>query len=364
MKKSLLALAVFGAFAGAASAQTSVTAYGVADVGFIREYGSLGPGITKLDSGIQSGSRLGFKGTEDLGSGLKALFQLETGIAMDTGGFNQGNRAFGRQAWVGLAGNFGMVSLGRQYQSQFIALDEVDPFGTGLAGNSTNLFRYPFGSRNNNMIKYSTPETGGFTAEAEYGFGEVAGDVSSKRTLGGSIGYANGPAVIKLSYEKDQLGANGATNLNQTTSPATPFPNTITGKDFTAAAPVPPITGAAKYTQLTGSYDFSVVKLAMAYRKDKDDQFLDANNFLVGVSVPFGASSFMASYIRHKDRSDFGQDANQIGVGYTYALSKRTNFYSSYARINNSNAAGYTVGNAISDGSNEKAFNVGVRHKF
>ena len=331
MKKSLLALAVFGAFAGAASAQTSVTAYGVADVGFVREYGSLGPGITKLDSGVQSGSRLGFKGTEDLGSGLKALFQLETGIAMDTGGFTQGGTAFGRQSWVGLAGSFGMVSLGRQYQSQFTALDEVDPFGTGLAGTSTNLFNYPTGSRNNNMIRYETPEMGGFNAQAQYGFGEVAGNTSASRKLGGSIGYSNGPAVIKLAYEKDNNAAD---------------------------------TSSAKFTQLTGSYDFSVVKLAMAYRKDKDDVALDANNFLVGVSVPFGANTVMASYIRRNDKSPADQDANQIAIGYTYALSKRTNFYTSYARINESNGAAYTVGNAIGGGSNDKAFNVGIRHKF
>ena len=331
MKKSLLALAVFGAFAGAASAQTSVTAYGVADVGFVREYGSLGQGVSKLDSGIQSGSRLGFKGTEDLGSGLKALFQLETGIAMDAGGFNQGNRAFGRQAWVGLAGNFGMVSLGRQYQSQFTALDEIDPFGTGLAGSSTNIFNYPTGSRNNNTIRYAAPEMGGFNAEAEYGFGEVAGNTSASRTLGGSVGYSNGPAVVKLAYEKD----NNATDTN-----------------------------SAKFTQLTGSYDFSVVKLALAYRKDKDDVSLDANNFLVGVTVPFGASNFLASYLRRNDKSGLAQDANQVAIGYTYALSKRTNFYTSYARINNSNGAAFTVGNAIASGTNDKAFNVGVRHKF
>lgn len=356
MKKSLLALAVLSAFAGAASAQTSVTAYGIADVGFVREYGSLGPGVSKIDSGIQQGSRLGFKGTEDLGSGLKAMFQLETGIAMDTGGFNQGNTAFGRQSWVGLGGSFGTVSLGRQYQSQFVALDEVDPFSTGLAGASTNLFTYPRGSRNNNMIRYASPDMGGFAGELEYGFGEVAGDTSARRTLGGSIGYANGPLVVRLAYEKDNDGA----MLNNT-------------KVFT--------NGSSRYTQLTGSYDFSMVKVAAAYRKDSTDGIItqaitppgsplvftvpvDANVFLIGATVPFGANTFMTSYIRRKDKTSLSQDANQIAIGYGYALSKRTNFYSSYARINNSNGAGYTVGNAISSGSNDRAFNVGIRHKF
>jgi predicted porin len=335
MNKSLLALAVFGAFAGAASAQTSVTVYGVADLGLVREYGSLGPGISKLDSGIQSGSRLGFKGTEDLGSGLKALFQLETGIAMDAGNFTQKNTAFGRQSWVGLGGNFGMVSLGRQYQSTFTALDEVDPFGSGLAGNSGNLFTSA--ARNNNMIRYAAPEMGGFTGELEYGFGEQAGNTHAARTLGGSFGYGNGPALVKLSYERENN---------------------------------PLDTGTARFTQLTGSYDFSVVKLALAYRKDRSDATavdVNADNYLIGVTAPFGANAVMASYMRHKDKSNpvaGPQDANQVAVGYTYALSKRTNFYSSYARINNSNGAAFVVGNAVNGGSNDKAFNVGVRHKF
>ncbi|MEC5216679.1 putative porin [Actimicrobium sp. GrIS 1.19] len=331
MKKSLLALAVFGAFAGVASAQTSVTAYGIVDIGLVRESGNLGASVTKLDSGIESGSRLGFKGTEDLGGGLKAQFQLETGIAADTGGFNQGNLAFGRQSWVGLAGGFGSLSLGRQYQAQFIALDEVDPFGTGLAGSSTNLFTYPVGSRNNNMVNYTTPSFTGMSGTLQYGFGEVAGNTSAKRTIGAGLGYAAGPIVARLSYEKDQNALG---------------------------------TLATKYTQLTGSYDFAVVKLSLAYRKDKDDATLDTSNVLVGATVPFGQNTFLVSYIRRDDKSSLNQDANQVAVGYTYALSKRTDFYTAYARISNDNGAKYTVGNAISGGSNDKAFNLGIRHKF
>ncbi|GAA4031105.1 porin [Actimicrobium antarcticum] len=330
MKKSLLALAVFGAFAGVASAQSSVTAYGIVDMGITRELGGVGGGVTKLANGVQSGSRLGFKGTEDLGGGLKAMFQLETGIAADTGGFSQGGLAFGRQSWVGLNGGFGTVSLGRQYNPLFSALDEVDPFGTGLAGSSTNLF-ITGATRVNNSLKYVAPEMGGITAEAIYGFGEVAGNTAASRTMGGSVGYSNGPIIGKLVYER----VTNATDTNTT-----------------------------KLTQGTFSYNFNVATLALGYGKTKDDATVNADSMLVGVTVPFGASAVMASYIRRNDKSSLNQDAKQYAVGYTYALSKRTNLYSSYARINNENGAFYTVGDATSAGSGDKALNVGIRHKF
>ncbi|MDY7573998.1 porin [Actimicrobium sp. CCI2.3] len=330
MKKSLLVLAIFGAFAGVASAQTSITTYGIVDMGITREMGGAAGNVTKLANGVQSGSRLGFKGTEDLGSGLKAMFQLETGINADTGGFSQGGLAFGRQAYVGLNGGFGTASMGRQYNPLFTALDEVDPFGTGLAGSSTNLF-ITGATRVNNSLKYVAPAMGGITAEAIYGFGEVAGNSSASRTIGGSVGYSNGPIISKLVYER----VANATN-----------------------------TSTTKFTQGTFSYNFNVAVLAVGYGKTKDDTTINADSAMVGVTVPFGASAVMASYIRRNDKSSANLDANQYAVGYTYALSKRTNLYSAYARIKNTNNAGFTVGDATSAGSGDKALNVGVRHTF
>ena len=140
MKKSLLALAVLGAFAGAASAQSSITIYGIADAGIVAESGNPAGSVTKLTSGVSAGSRLGFRGTEDLGGGLAAIFALETGILLDTGGnaqgqvfANQNGLVFGRQDYVGLTGGFGAVTAGRQYNPYFITVNTVDPFGTGYA---------------------------------------------------------------------------------------------------------------------------------------------------------------------------------------------------------------------------------------
>ena len=114
MKKSLVALAVLSAFAGIASAQTSVTVYGIVDAGVTREDSGLRT-FNRLDSGNQSTSRLGFKGTEDLGGGLSAQFLLEQGFSLDNGAVQDSARtAFNRQAYIGLTGNFGQVRLGRQ----------------------------------------------------------------------------------------------------------------------------------------------------------------------------------------------------------------------------------------------------------
>jgi predicted porin len=342
MKKSLLALAVFGAFAGAASAQSNVTIYGVVDAGITRETGGAAGSVWKLATGVQSGNRIGFKGTEDLGGGLKANFTLENGFDTDTGALRQGGRLFGRQAFVGLSGGFGAVNLGRQYNPLFVALDSVDPFGTGLTGASTNLMN-PSAVRTDNAITYTTPGMGGFTANALYGLGEVPGDRSKARTYGLSVGYANGPINAVLAYD----------NVNN-------------GSATTA------LTNTTKLTLLGGTYNFGVATAHLAFESEKNDLGADFRDWMVGVSAPVGAGNVMASFIKKQDRSSapVSAGAKQYALGYTYAMSKRTNLYTSYARITNDSGAANFVGDASSGGSapaagsNSSAFTVGVRHKF
>lgn len=356
MKHSTLLFLLLGSVAGAAAAQSSITVYGIADAGLVAERGNAGGSLNKLNSGVASGSRLGFRGTEDLGGGLAANFVLETGIAIDTGGFTQGGVAFGRQSFVGLSGSFGAVTLGRQYTPQYLTLSLADPFGTGLAGDAVNIMPATgdAASRMTNTIKYVSPTVQGFNGEVAYGFGEVVGDSSAQRQYGAAVGYAMGPLAVRLGYH------------NRSNDTAV-IKNTSSGKD----------------TLLAMTYDFTVVKLHLAYGVDKGlnssplrnntnpyGSFVapvastDSRDMLLGVTVPFGASTVLASYIRRNDRQDAGQSANQIALGYRYAMSKRTDVYTSYARINNSNGAGYTVGNAIEAGSGDKAFNMGVRHTF
>lgn len=329
MKKSFLALAVLGAFAGAANAQTNVSIYGIVDAGLVREFGT-GPSTLKLTSGVRNGSRLGFKGTEDLGGGLSAVFQLENGFNTDTGTMGQGGLLFGRQAYVGLSSkSAGTVTFGRQYAPIFLSQDSIDPFGTGLAGALTNVMGTAV--RVNNAIKYSSMNVAGFSADVMYGLGEVAGNTSASRTIGLGLNYANGPVAVTLAHNN----ANNATDTNKT-----------------------------KLTLLGGTYDLGVAKLHAGFQSEKDDAALDARDWLLGASAPVGAGSVMASYIRRNDRTAANNDADQIALGYVYNLSKRTNLYTSIARIKNDNAAAFTVGNATEGGSTNKAFNVGVQHRF
>lgn len=349
MKKASLAFAMLAAFAGTAAAQSNVTIYGLIDGGVEHQSGGAAGSVTKVTSGIQNASRIGFKGIEDLGGGMSALFTLENGFGLDTGAALQGGALFGRQAFVGLKGNFGTVTLGRQYTPIFTSLcGVIDPFACGLAGNAANLMSQGGtaatggGPRTNNAVKYAAPVMSGVMAELTYGFGEVAGDTSALRTIGGQLGYNRGPITLRLAY-------NGVENATA--------------------------TAQSKVTTLGAKYDFGMAAVHFAYAVNKGAiagntsvPQADTRDTMIGVSVPFGASTILASYIRKSDQTAAGNDASQIALGYTYALSKRTNLYTSAAYIDNTvanNAAGfYTAGNATDAGTGSRSFNVGVRHTF
>ncbi|RJF99604.1 porin [Noviherbaspirillum saxi] len=340
MKKSLLALAVLGAFAGAASAQTNVTIYGVADVGIQRIDTDTTSARWGLDSGIQSGSRLGFKGSEDLGGGLSAIFTLESGYNIDTGTSAQGGRLFGRQAFVGLSGGFGAVKFGRQYTPIFIAHDTIDPFGTGIVGDASGISATfnPYGVRMDNTVNYSLT-AGPISGQVAYGFGEVAGSTSANRQIGASLGYANGPLTVVGAYH-DQNGAG------------------------TTAASVD-----ARTAFIGGVFDLRAVKLHAAFADNRAETTtggattLRNRDYMLGVSAPIGAGNVMASYARKDDRRAgiANADADFWAVGYTHNVSKRTNLYTSYSIIKNDPAS--TLGSGVA-GSDISWFNVGVRHKF
>ena len=340
MKKSLIALACASAFAGSANAQ-SLTTYGIVDMGFVAESGGTAGSIDKITSGAQSGTRLGFKGTEDLGNNMKALFVLETGIAADKGGFNQGGFAFARQSFVGLQSDAGTLTLGRQYTPFFLTLNAVaDPFASGLAGNAQNLIPSS-GIRMDNAVKYVSPIFSGVSAEVAYGFGENTDGIDrASRNIGGSIGYSDGALSVRLAHHRANDSSAGTT-------------------DDTS-------------TMLAANYNFQVAKVFAAY-SDNNQQIIPtagaakgkSRDFLIGVSVPFGNHTFIASYINKDGRSASNLDASQFGLGYTYALSKRTNLYAAWATIDNKRGGiTYKVGNNSEPGSGDTAFNLGVRHTF
>lgn len=346
MKKHILAAALMslGTFAGAVHAQSNVTLYGIIDAGLVFERGGPQGSVAKLGTGVQSGSRIGVRGTEDLGGGLKALFVAESGFCADgTSGGNfctGGDRFMGRQAYVGLNGGFGTLKLGRQYSVVFNNLDTIDPFGTGLAGQSNNLVSEG-GTRVNNAVSYELPGMSGFGGQIMYGLGENANDApggdSRNRTIGLGLNYGNGPVYVGFAYQTIDLARVG----------------------------FPAENDKLQDVALGGTYDFGPAKLhAYAAKTDNDTKTTDHNDYLLGVSAPVGPGSIMASYVRRNDKTAPNQDAHQVGLGYQYDLSKRTNAYFAVAKISNDNGAGFTVGNSSDGGTGDRAYNIGVRHRF
>ena len=364
MKKSLIALAVLAA-SGAAMAQSSVTLYGVADVAVTHVNGN--DNWTGLSSGANKTSRLGFRGVEDLGGGLKANFVLEGGINLDTGDGKSGGATdsgfqFKRQSTVGLAGNFGEVRLGRELTAAYNATARYDVFGSvGIAhsqlwDDGKNLdtttfadpYHYTTNQRVSNAITYVSPNFSGFKAAVNYGFGEMAGKNRDGRYFGGGLTYDTGPLSLGLGAERLNKG-NGAAMQAQSSH------------DLTAWS-------------LGGSYDLGVAKLLAGYRQSTAKDVLglgDLKNrgYMLAVTAPVGPGLVRAAYNRYEAKFDGDKGVtDQFGLGYVYNLSKRTSVYGTYAYIKNKNdnALNLTVnskGDVKSNGS-QQAVQVGITHAF
>lgn len=332
-------LAMLSAVAGTAAAQSSVTIYGVADAGVVHDSGAPAGNVTRVSSGVASGSRIGFRGKEDLGDGLSALFTLEAGYSIDTGASGQGGVLFGRQAFVGLSSTkAGTVTLGRQYSVRYKQLLNIaDPFEIGLAGNANNIINVF--NRINNQIEYVSPTFAGFSGDIAYGAGEVAGETGDNRSLGGAINYANGPLTASVT----DFFQNDATGLND--------------QHFSMAAAKYAITPAFT-VNLAHSVNRGQSTVANVHVKARSLQTL------VGGSFSFGSNKILASYIRSNDTTGADRDAQQFGLGYLYSLTKRSDLYASYGHIRNDNGAAFVVGNATDTGTGSTGYNVGMRHRF
>lgn len=319
-----------GLSAACAHAQTSVKIYGVADAGLVLDRGGAAGSSTNVGSGVASGSRLGFKGREELGGGMSAFFQLENGYNIDTGKAAQGGLLFGRQALVGISGAAGSVSLGRQYAPYYKALrDIVDPFCTGLAGNAQNIFTGL--TRVDNSVDYQSPKWNGLSAEVLYGAGEAAGDRAKNRNLGATATYEGGPLTLVLAHHRQDDATGTAHN---------------------------------RYTMLGGRYRVGKVTAHAAYSRNRDVPGHASRDALLGVAVQAGAGRVLASLVAHRDGFGAEAHARQAAIGYEYSLSRRTDLYTAYGHIVNRDGAAYTVGDATNAGSGTTGINLGVRHVF
>jgi predicted porin len=340
-KKTLLAAALLAGFAGAAQAQSSVTLYGLADIGYVhRKIDGLGSS-NLLSSGNESGSRWGLQGTEDLGNGLKANFMLESGFTLDDGKSAQGSRLFGRQSWAGLSGAFGDVRFGRQVSVTSEFFGAIDPFGASFnAANVGNVFLFDDTVRDDNTLKYLSPNVAGFQVGVNYSTNrdgqERAGTSNNTRHAGVAGRYTNGPVLLAVSY--DQLR----------------YANGRGGRE-----------DKGESWQVGGVYDFGILKIHAQYA-DQDGLGTDLNTgptiaqrdtkaYLLGVSVPLGNGRLFGDYRKASD-----WDIDGFSMGYSYAVSKRTDFYAYYSGMDNLGSRGQVTGGDVTT----REVGVGMRHKF
>ena len=357
MKKSLLALAVLGAFAGVASAQSSVTLFGIVDLNgrYVKNDGTARR-LSLSQDGINS-SRLGFRGVEDLGGGLKAGFWLEGAVSADTG--TTGSKFFGRRSTVSLISPMGELRLGRDYTPTFWNNTIYDAFGTVSIGGSLNPRQLYGGTRLDNSISYFLPSNlGGFYGQVMVAAGE-GGTTADRggRYIGGRIGFAAGPFDVSGAYGQQRFAV-----------------NTLVGSVNGSGATAFPVTVLAGETQKTwnvgGSYDFGFLKL-LGYYDHESVANASEKMFSISTVIPFGQSEVHLGYDRSTlDRTAGTSKVDQIKATYQYNLSKRTAMYSTVSVLNNKNGqilsiAGGSAQTALpSAGGKSQGFEVGVRHIF
>jgi predicted porin len=359
MKKSLIALAALATVATAAQAQSSVTLYGIIDNAITKSTGSGGQGSeTELMSGGSASSRLGFRGTEDLGGGLSAGFTLEGDVATSTGvaggtTYNGTTSAsgtlFSRQAFMNIGSkDLGTVSLGRFNRLDYSLAAAYDAFGGGnivglvrsgyLGGAAYNMTPSDrVDARYSQAIQYVSPSYNGLTLQLQRAMGGAAGSSSSSSANAYAVTYANGPLSAAVSFHDDK---------------------TSTGTD------------RSKTTGYFAAYDFGLAKLTVADMEKKiDGSSTKPKLTFVGVIVPVNAKvKVMATGGTVKDsQNTAGANADVFGLGIDYAFSKRTSAYAHHGSVNNNAlsvnyvSSTYTPGAA---GRDAKTTAVGIRHSF
>jgi predicted porin len=364
MKKSLLALSVLGAFAGVAHAQSSVTIYGLIDTGvsYNSKVAKVGGGDGSkfgLNSGVINGSRIGFKGVEDLGGGLSAIFQLETGFSNDTGATDSTGELFRRKSVVGLSGGFGTVLAGRQtdFLDDIGALTSVADFGGIVANTGSGAARLQ-GTRSNNSVRYNTNNLGGFTGSLIYGFGENAGSAANGQAYGIGGKYENAGLALAAGYYQSKGSA--AKTGSDTGSQATGLlANQTAVKTFTLAASYQ-VTEAAR---VYGNWSRVKAPSAVSGEVEKANVFDLGANYLLSNNIKL-IGSVQHTKLDQKDAAK--GKLTQVNLGADYLLSKRTDIYTvvSYLKAKDAVNPGIGSGNAGVQDGNQTALNVGIRHRF
>lgn len=364
MKKALLAAVSAGLFLGVvdhAKAQSSVTIFGIIDTGveYLNHTNAAGQG--KLRTLPLTGlvpSRIGFKGVEDLGGGMRAFFNLENGFVPTTGGLGQGNRFFGRQSNVGLADNiWGTLTLGRQYNMTAISMINADVMGPANHGLS-NMDSYLPNTRSDNALGYMN-KIGNTTIGATYSFGrdtstaggpaatscagETAGDAQACRQWTALLKYDTGNWGVATAYDTLH-GGPGAGNL-------------LTSSSYTD-----------NRASFNGWFRVGDLKIGggLIARHLQRAVNINYNLWYLGASYQWTPVWLVEAQAAHMDTRNSGDDSTLGTARLIYSLSKRTSLYTSYAFIKNRGNAAIAVsaGSTVGVGQNQSSVMAGIRHLF
>lgn len=348
MKKLLIATAAMALVAGTAQAASSVTIYGIVDlgVGVANGVGSSSQSITGLVNGGLSTPRLGFKGTEDLGGGLAASFVLEQEVLADTGA--GATNLFERGSFVTLSkSGAGSISLGRQNYDEYATGAGFDPFGGNNIGGWIAQAQYG-SARFDNGITLESAAVNGFKVKYQYSFGEAAGSTSKSKAESFGLHYASGPFAASVIHSQRNSSA-GA-------------------KDTATTAMY------AKYDTSFGSLRAGTTNLKGYVASALRDQ----DSYFIGGVFPVNARvNVMAIHAWHQDMAGgssaaTGKDAHGTALGATYSMSKRTTLYAIGAMSRNNSLSALNVvstskwGSAYAPdaGNDQNAYTVGIRHTF
>lgn len=359
MNKKLIALAVAGAcVAPAAMAQTAnpVTLYGRVYVTFESVEAKGGPStaapVPRRERVEDQSSLLGVRGTEDLGGGLKAFFQLETAFRPDSN-----NTTFAaRNSAVGLQGGFGSILMGRWDMPWKAATIAIDPYGDLTIGGITGVLSDGgnFDRRDQNVVQYWTPTIAGFAARLAITSNENKTTSANPRDYGANITYTGGPAYAFVAYEKhkDQLGGNGG-------AVGSAASNIVAGSE-------------EKGWAAGGSFSFGPVKLGAQYQKIDKTNRKDQKGWMGNIVYTMGNHQFIYQYMQAKDgglnTAAEQQDCREHAPGYQYNFTKRTFVLAQYSHIDNKNNASSCNFGAnrlgITAGQDPRGWSLGIRHVF
>jgi predicted porin len=353
MKKTVFALAALGALTGLAQAQTAIAVYGLLDNGieYTSNANAAKKSLTRLQSGGMNTSRFGFRGSEDLGGGLKVVMQLEGGIKLDTGELDSAGLLFGRQANVGLEGDFGRLVLGKSYTTTYDFVIVLDPMGYApdfswaTSAGATGGRKDGMLTSAANLIKYQR-QAGAFKFGASYALGEIPGNNTDSAKYGVAASYAAGPFALVATFDQSNgtVAANGRYDI-------------------------------AKSTHFGATYQFNDnLKLFAAVRDYKKSlasgaQNLISDTYWVGASYLLTPALSLTGVVYSQDVGNLAAGADADPTLYVarlrYALSKRTDLYTSlaYAKAKNGKNVGVSRDDVAYD-TTQNALMMGIQHRF